>query len=135
MLWLNPLIAFYRLSNMLMCTFSMFINTFCWKQLNIQVDKNKDCWLSYFALFMMPESVEKVLLDAVRWFDIHFLNAVTFLESKWLVLGCLKTGLRGRHQLLFQLCFSEINTIVVKMLASLVINNEFCLTSRIPFSL
>lgn len=29
----------------------------------------------------MPESVEKVLLDAVQWFDTDFLNAVTSLVT------------------------------------------------------
>lgn len=60
----------------------MFINTFCWKQLNIQVDEYKDYWLSYFALFIISaESVESVPLDAVQWFNIDFLNAVTYLMT------------------------------------------------------
>lgn len=59
----------------------MIINTFCWKQPNIQADENKDYWLSYFALFISAKSVERFLLDAVPWFDIDFLNAVTSLMT------------------------------------------------------
>lgn len=60
----------------------MFINTFCWKQPNIQIDENKDYWLSYFALFIISaESVDRFLLDAVQWFDTDFLNAVSSLMT------------------------------------------------------
>lgn len=60
----------------------MFINTFCWKQPNIQIDENKDYWLSYFSLFIISaESVDRFLLDAVQWFDTDFLNAVSSLMT------------------------------------------------------